>query len=112
MVPGFLAPDFRLENISTALSDKTWVGEEGMREWMNDHFGAFAPGAEFRADEVVAEGDDYVVAICSVTGQGAVSGAPLQLRWATVAWFRDGQMTRAAAFARRREALKAVGLEE
>ena len=111
-VPEFVTPDFRIENISTALTNKTYVGAEGVREWMDDHFGAFAPGVEFRIDEVVADGDDYVVAFCSLTGKGAASGVPIQLRWTGVAWFHDGQATRAAAFARRRDALKAVGLEE
>lgn len=41
----------------------------------------------------------------------AVSGAPLDLAWINVMWFRDGKMSRGAGYTSRRDALKAVGLE-
>jgi len=42
---------------------------------------------------------------------GARSGVPVLLRWANVSWFEGGKIARAAGYAHRREALKAVGLE-
>jgi ketosteroid isomerase-like protein len=109
-VPEFIAPDYRLENATTAVTDRTYVGAEGWREWMRDLFGAFAEGARFQIDEVVADGDDCAVVITSLVGRGAVSDAPLQLRWVNAVWFRDGQITRSTGFLNRREALEAVGL--
>jgi ketosteroid isomerase-like protein len=108
-VPEFVAPDVRFENTKTAVTDKTYVGFEGIRDWRRDLFEAFADGARLAVDEVVAEGEDYVVAIVSCSGRGAASGAPLNLRWVTVLYFRDGRLTRSANFVSRREALEAVG---
>jgi ketosteroid isomerase-like protein len=111
-VPETIAPDCRLENVNTAVSDKTYLGVEGWREWRRDLFGAFAEGARLQIDEVVADGDAYVVVITSLIGRGATSDAPLRLRWVNAVWFRDGQMTRSAGFLSRAEALEAVGLRE
>ena len=56
-------------------------------------------------EEIVADGDDYVVVMNSLVGRGAASGAPLDLRWGSVAWFRDRKLIRSVGFAHRREAL-------
>jgi ketosteroid isomerase-like protein len=105
------APDCRMENLSTAVTDKTYYGADGLRQWVSDLFEGFEEDACFETEEVLADGEDFVVARMRVAGRGARSGAPLVLRWVTVFWFRDGKMTRTAGYARRREALKAVGLE-
>jgi ketosteroid isomerase-like protein len=109
-VPDFIAPDYRLENTITAVTDKTYIGADGWRDWMGDLLDAFGGGARFQVDEIVADGDDYVVVISSLVGRGAGSGAPLQLPWVSAVWFRDGQMTHSSGFLTRREALEAVGL--
>jgi hypothetical protein len=62
-VPEFIAPDYRLDNAITAVTDTTYFGADGWRGWMRDLFGAFAEGARLQVDEVVADGDDYVVVI-------------------------------------------------
>ena len=109
-VSEFLAPEFRIANVNTAITDKTYVGADGAREWKSDLFSGFADGAHYQVDEIVAECDDYVVAIVSIVGRGAASDAPLHLRWVTAQWFRDGKCTHAAGFLSRRDALRAVGL--
>jgi len=38
-------PEFRLENTSTAVTDKTYHGAAGVREWISDFFDAFDPDA-------------------------------------------------------------------
>lgn len=112
-VPGaLLAPDFRIENIITAVSDKTYHGAAGVREWLSDTFDAFAEGARYEVEEIIDDGDDFVVARVALLGNGARSGAPLHLRYVTVAWYTDGKATRAASYANRHEARKAIGLEE
>ena len=41
-----------------------------------------------------------------------VTEAPVDLRWATVFWFRGRQVARAVGYHTRRAALEAVGLSE
>jgi ketosteroid isomerase-like protein len=106
-----LAPEFRMENRVTAVTDNTYHGAEGWREWMADLFDVFAPGARYYVEEILAAGDDYVAAIMCVSGTGARSRQPLSFRWAGVTWFHDGKAVRAVGYAESAEALHAVGLE-
>jgi ketosteroid isomerase-like protein len=108
----FCTPDFTITNASTAVTDKTYRGASGVREWIADFTQAFAPGAQYELGEVLADADDLVVARVRWSGYGARSGAPLVLRWVAVWWFRDGKVCRGTGYRSRREALKAVGLEE
>ncbi len=107
-----LAPEFRMENTSTAVTDKTYVGAEGVREWIRDRFEAFDQNSRYETEQVLAQGDDFLVARNRIVGHGARSGAPVTLRWVSVVWFHDGKMTRIAGYLRRHEALEAVGLAE
>jgi ketosteroid isomerase-like protein len=106
-----LAPDFRLENTPTAVSDTTYYGAEGVREWISDMLEAFDEGARVETEEILAHGEEFVAARLRIVGHGARSGVPLVLRWVAVCWFHDGKATRGAGYLRRREALEAVGLE-
>ena len=103
-------PEFRMENTSTAVTDKTYYGAEGVREWIADFFEAFDQDACHEIEEIVADGDDFVVSVVRFVGRGARSGAPLVLRWVSVTWFDKGKMTRAVGYLSRRQALEAVGL--
>ena len=105
-----LAPGFRMENRVTAVTDHTYHGADGWREWMGDLFDVFAAGARYEVEEILAAGEDYVAAILCVSGLGVRSGLPLSFRWASVTWFRDGKAVRAVGYADRAEALEAVGL--
>ena len=107
-----LAPDFRLENRVTAVTDHTYCGATGWREWMSDLFDVFSDGARYEVEEIIADGEDFVAAMLCVPGRGARSGLPLVFRWAGVTWFEDGKATRAVGYATRREALQAVGLAD
>jgi ketosteroid isomerase-like protein len=104
------APEFRMENTSTAVTDKTYYGAEGVREWIADFFEAFDQDARHEIEEIVADGDDFVVSVVRFVGRGARSGAPLVLRWVTVIWFDKRKMTRAVGYLSLRQALEAVGL--
>jgi ketosteroid isomerase-like protein len=106
-----LAPEFTIENVSTAVTDRTYRGPEGFRQWIGDFFDVLDADARFKA-EPVATGDDYVVGKLSIVGRGSVSGAPVDLRYYGVMWIRDGRITRAVGYSTRREALAAVGLSE
>jgi ketosteroid isomerase-like protein len=89
-----LAPEFRMENIVTAVSDKTYRGVAGVREWISDSFDVLAEGTRLVAEETIADGDEFVVGRVALVGSGARSGAPLHLRWISVGWFSDGKATR------------------
>ena len=43
-----LAPDFRIENAATAVTDKTYYGAEGVREWVRDIFEGLDDATESR----------------------------------------------------------------
>jgi ketosteroid isomerase-like protein len=103
--------DFVMTNAPTALTDKTYRGASGLREWVAEFTEAFGVGVRYELEEVLADDEDFVVATLRLSGQGARSAAPLVLRWVGVWRFRDGKMSRATGYLRRREALKAVGLE-
>ena len=106
-----LARDFYLENLSTAVTEKTYHGAEGLREWVSDTFEGLDDDTRYESEEILAEGDDFVVGRVHLVGHGARSRVPVTLRWVVVAWFQDGKMTRGAGYLSRREALEAVGLE-
>jgi hypothetical protein len=107
-----LAPGFRIENAATAVTDKTYHGAEGIREWVRDIFEGLDEDARYETEEILADGEDFVVARVRLVGHGARSGAPVELRWVAVTWYEGGKATRSVGYLRRREALKAVGLAD
>jgi hypothetical protein len=107
-----LVPGLRMENATTAVTDKTYYGVAGCLEWRADLAEGFAPGARHEVEEIIADTDDFVVGRQASIGTGARSGAPLHLRWITVMWFEDGRASRTVGYNTRKEALKAVGLAE
>jgi ketosteroid isomerase-like protein len=103
-----LAPGFRMEHCASAVTDRTYRGANGWREWMDDLFEVFATGARLEIREILAEDDDIVVAVFRLLGRGARSREMLELGWAGVTWFHLGQMTRAVSYATRSQALQAI----
>jgi ketosteroid isomerase-like protein len=107
---GLLAPGFHLENHAAAAIDYTYRGARGWREWMSDLFEAFAEGACYGVEELIAADDDFVAAMFCVVGLSVWSGNRLEFSWAGVTWFREGKATHAVGYASRAAALKAVEL--
>lgn len=106
-----LTEDFELRNVTTAVTDATYHGYEGALKWREDFFDV-VEDAHYEIDEILAENDDYVVIANHLTGRGSSSDAPVDLRWASVFWFREGKIARVAGFNSRRAALEAVGMAE
>jgi len=106
-----IGDDVELKNATTAVTDATYTGYEGALKWRRDLFDVMED-ARYELDEVLASGPDYVVIANSLVGRGASSGVPVDMRWTSVFWFRDGRIARAAGFNTRAEALRAVGLRE
>ncbi len=106
-----LAPDFRIENVVTAVTDGTYHGAGGLRQWISDFFDVMEEDARYEAT-VVEAGEEFVIGDIRIVGRAAASGAPLHLRHYGVMWIRDGRITRAVGYPTRREALEAVGLSK
>jgi ketosteroid isomerase-like protein len=102
-----IAPDFELRNVTTAVTDATYSGYEGGLQWRRDIFDVFED-PRFEVIEILTDGPDYVVASNRVVGSGSSSGAPVELRWTSVFWFREGQLARVVGYQRRRDALASV----
>jgi ketosteroid isomerase-like protein len=103
-----MTDDVKLKNATTAVTDATYVGYEGGLAWRRDFFDV-VDDARYTLDEVLATGPDYVVIANSLVGKGASSGVPVDMRWTSVFWFRDGKICRAAGFNSCAEALEVVG---
>lgn len=106
-----LAPDVRIENVKTAVTDGAYEGVDGVKQWISDFFDVLGEDARYES-HVVAAGDDFAVGEIRFVGRGAASGAPVELHHYGVMWIRDGKITRAVGYASRRQALAAVGLAE
>jgi ketosteroid isomerase-like protein len=102
-----ITEDFELRNATTAVTDATYVGAAAALQWREDMVDV-VEGARYQIDDVLDEGDDYVVVANSLVGHGVGSGVPVDLRWTSVFWIRDGKFARAAGFNTRREALEAA----
>ncbi len=59
-----LASDYRIENVSTAVTDKTYYGIDGVRQWRADFFEMLDENARYETEEILADGDDFVIARC------------------------------------------------
>ncbi len=105
-----LAPGFQMVNRASAVTDYTYHGATGWRDWMDDIFEEFLSGARYEMEEVVAEAWDRVVATFRISGRSARSRQPLEFRWTSVTWFDAGRATRTAGYATPDEALEAAGI--
>jgi hypothetical protein len=103
-----LASEFWMENRAFSVTDYTYRGAAGWRDWMSDIFEEFAGRARYELEETLAATDDFVVACLRIVGLSARSGAPLVLCWAGVTWFADGKLTCAVGYATSDEALEAA----
>jgi len=106
-----LARGFYMRNCASSISDYTYRGESGWRDWMKDLFEEFIGKPRYELEQIVATGEDYVVAEYCIRGRSARSGKPLAFRWTGITWFADGTLTHAAGYASRSEALEAVDTE-
>jgi ketosteroid isomerase-like protein len=105
-----MAADVEIQNARTAVTDNLYVGRAGILEWQRDFFGVMDDEARLEVEETIAAGSDCVVVMLRLIGRGSASSAPLELRWPTAFWLRDGRITRAVGYLTRRDALEAAGL--
>ena len=94
-----LARGFYMRNCASSISDYTYRGESGWRDWVEDLFEEFTGKPRYELEQIVATGEDYVIAEYCIRGRSARSGKPLAFRWTGVTWFANGFLTRAAGYA-------------
>ncbi len=103
-----LTDDFEIVNASNAVTDKTYRGASGAREWQHDFFDVLDEDARFEITEIVEAAEDYLVVHNRLVGTGSASGAPFDMEWCSAWWFRDGRLARGVGYNSRRAALAAV----
>ena len=86
-------------------------GIEAARRYVEDWFDTF-DGFQSVPEELLDAGNDQVVAVIHISGRAKSSGIATEQRYANVSTIRDGKVARVREYATKREALKAVGLEE
>ena len=103
-----LAPEFSMENRAFSVTDYTYRGAAGWRDWMSDIYEEFTRPARYELEEIIDATDGFVVASFRIVGRSVRSRMPLLLCWTGVTWFRDGKLTRIVGYATRRKALEAA----
>ena len=84
---GLLAPGFVMVNASTAVTDKSYHGASGVVEWTTDMFEAWDTEARFEIEQVLVDGEDFVVTMNHIDGSGGAGcAAPLLPRPPAFFW--------------------------
>jgi ketosteroid isomerase-like protein len=106
-----VAPDVEIDMSHRVFNPESYRGIEGWAR-LNDEL--CEVWDEWRViPERFIEAGDRVVALVTIQARGRGSGVGLEGReWAEIWTLRDGQVTRVALGLERRDALKAVGLDE
>jgi ketosteroid isomerase-like protein len=104
-------PEAELD-FSRTLPDFPTTGDvsEAMTAWVEGARGSFTE-VRIEATDLIDAGD-AVVAGMRISGEGAISGVKIESEFFYTFRFREGQIVAATTYVTRREALKAVGLEE
>ena len=86
-------------------------GHVAVRRYMEDWIDTFDDYSVV-VEELRDVGDDRVLSIQRVKGRAKLSGAEIELRYASVNTVRDGKALRVREYLSVEDAFKAVGLEE
>ncbi len=77
---------------SMSAEPDTYEGPAGARRYM-DAFEGVVDDVRFRADELHAAAAGCVIALVQVSGRGAASGLPIEMRAASIIRVGDGKVT-------------------
>ena len=106
---GLADPEIVLDATRSVFNPKTYVGRDGLRQWLADTDDVWE-GMHTEQNEFIDAGDRVVV-IGRLVGKGKGSGVEIGQPNATILTIRDGLVIRSeTGYTDRREALKAVGL--
>lgn len=92
---------------SAAAPGGTYRGHPGIRRYMKEIEGAFGDRWDAEIERVADAGDDRVILIARVFGQGA-AGEPLELHVAHIWQLRDGRLLRGTVYVDPEQAFAAV----
>jgi ketosteroid isomerase-like protein len=112
MVAG-VHPEMEIELIggfADVMGQRIFSGREGVRRFFTDWYATFKTVSV--RHEKLLEAGDRVLALSTLRATVEGSDVPVELPIGSVYSFRDGKVTRFAAYYERREALEAVGLSE
>jgi len=102
-------PEVRFEHRLAALQG-SFVGIDGVRDWINDVWNHFESGRVVCAD--IRDLDDRVLALGTVYGTGRESGVEIEQPYTVVARFEDRLITEFTDYGDKQLALEAVGLAQ
>ena len=106
----FCAEDIVWDVSRSDFPDKgIYHGLDGVREWMRTLEDAFE-GLVFEFEEITDLGQNRVLLVARMKGQGQFSKIGIDYRFEYVLTARDGMVVRMDRYRDRAEALKAVGL--
>jgi ketosteroid isomerase-like protein len=106
----FLATDAEIVPVRAALEGTMYRGGDAGTQYCT---AVIESWEELRWDvEELRDGDDWVLALGHIRGQGRDSGVAVDARAGWLANFRDGLITRFQTYANRDDALEAAGLRE
>jgi len=92
---------------SAAAPGGTYRGHPGVRRYMKEVEGAFGDRWEAEIERVAEAGEDRVILIARVFGEGR-AGEPLELHVAQVWELRDGKLLRGTVYTNPEDAIDAV----
>jgi ketosteroid isomerase-like protein len=103
-----LDPEIEIDMSRRLFDPEVYRGLDEVRRFNDDIRASF--GSYEVVPEEVLDAGEKLVAMVVVRGQGALSGAAVEVSVAHVLTFRDGKLLRMEYFGDREEALRAVGL--
>ena len=107
---GLLADDAEIVPVRAALEGTIYRGRDAGTQY---RAAVDRSWDDLRWDvEEIRDGDDWVLALGHIRGQGHDSGAAIDANAGWLARFREGQITEFQTFANRAAALEAAGLAE
>jgi ketosteroid isomerase-like protein len=104
-------PELRLDNIAEFPNTGPYHGHEGLRRWWQDVADAFDE-VRFEFEKLIGVDDERVVSVQRTIGRFRHTGIPIDNRWASLFWVREGRVTRAVGYVSEKRALEAAGLSE
>jgi ketosteroid isomerase-like protein len=108
---GFAHPEVVLDATRNVFNPKTYVGKDGLRQWLADTDDVWE-GMHTEQNDFIDAGDRVVV-IGRPVGKGKGNGVEVGSPNGTILTIRDGLLIRSeTGYTSRREALEAVGLSE
>src|SRR4051795_9675163 len=108
---GFAHPEVVLDATRSVFNPKTYVGRDGLRQWLADMDDVWEEMHSERNEFIDA--GDRVVVIGRLVGKGKGSGVEVGSPNGTILTIRDGLVIRSeTGYTNGREALEAAGLSE